>query len=311
MNNPLNPSKVQLDFLQDMDEDLDLDDIPEMNASNTESESSEPLADDSNNEAAALDAAELDKVTGALGTPDADSAPVVDPAVAPQPVAETPPVASPEPVAAVAAAPVPAVVESQAQPTPTPAASPDDITKVYSDWRSETEDLLAKHHYKLSEEDMIQIDSNPQEALPRMMARVYMDAVSAAITQVLTYLPQTMRQVTEQERINNESESAFFSKWPALKEKKEAVLSIGQVYRQMNPRATAEQFINEVGAAAMMSLRLDPSQGTQPAAPIAASPQPFVPAAQTPQGGILANQKPVNQFTALNEEFDRWEEELD
>lgn len=300
-------SNPQVDFLQDEDDDLDLDILGEEQAAE-ESDAS----DSSSSEAEALDSAELDKVTGPIGTPDADAAPVVETPATPAPASEPAPV--------VAESPAPVVVqEVQQQPAaPTPAPSPApaspsaaDITKVYTDWRTETEDLLAKHHYKLSEEDMAQIDAAPQEVLPRMMARVYMDAVSAAITQVLNYLPQTMRQVNEQERINSESENSFFGKWPALKEHKDSVLKIGQVYRQMNPQASAEQFINEVGAAAMVSLRLDPSGVVQQPVATPAPSAPFAPAAQTPQGGIAAPQKPVNMFTKLNEEFDSYDEEIE
>lgn len=303
----------QLQFLAEMDEDRDLDDelLTELNGNN-EPTGEEEAVSNSDSEAAEadkLDSAELDAVTGAVGTLDADAAPVVDPNAAPAVVPE------PAPVVAEAPAPAPAVVEQpQAVQQPAPVEAPAqpsdaDITKVWNDWRGETETLLAQHHYRLTEEEMALMDTSPQEVIPKMMSKVYLDAVSASLTQFLTYLPRMVRQVNEQDKVNQEAEDSFFGRWEQLKPHKEAVMKIGQVYRQMNPAASAEQFINEVGAAAMVSLRLDPT-GSKPAATPAA-PAAFVPAAQTPQGGVAAPKKPINPYTALNEEFDRWDEELE
>lgn len=301
----------QVSFLDEMDEDNDLDDFEAAVAGSATPAEENADPDSAPQPEDAVESAELDAVTGPLGTPDAGT-PEAD-AAALAAAAQAAP-AVPEPVPAQAELPLaaPEVVAPAApsQPAPVEAAPPaEDITKVYTDWRVQTEDLLAQHHYKLNEEEMALLDTNPQEVIPKIAAKVYLDAVSAAITQVTNYLPRMVRSVIEQDAVNTESENQFFSAWPALKGHKESVLKIGQVYRQMNPQASAEQFVNEVGAAAMVSLRLDPQGARAPATP--AAPAAFVPAAQTPQGGVAAPKGKVNPFTALNAEFDNFEEEID
>jgi len=157
---------------------------------------------------------------------------------------------------------------------------------------------------------MARLDTEPQAVIAEKMSQVYLDAVSAAISQVVQYLPRMVRQVNEQDAANSQSENAFFERWPDLKQHKDAVIKIGQVYRQMNPSAAADQFINEVGAAAMVSLRLDPSKGQAQQPAPAASQAPFVPAAQTPQGGTPRAQPSTNIFTQLDAEFNAIEEDI-
>lgn len=301
---------VMEEFLEDaagFDDELESDELNDARTEEPgEADSSEIAADESNK----ANLEELEAVTGSADPTGPEPTPVqteaLDPAAgqeAPQTPA-TEPAAATEPAQPVVAAPAEPASPAAAAPAP---VSTENIQEVFTDWRKQTEDLLAQHHYALSEEDMARLDTEPQEFIPRLAARIYLDAVSAAISQVVNYLPRMVRQVNEQDAVNSQSENAFFERWPDLKQHQQKVIAIGQTYRQMNPQATAEQFINEVGAAAMVSLRLDPA-GKTPAAP--ATQQPFVPAAQTPQGGVPKPVKPTNIFSQLDEEFSV-EEDID
>lgn len=294
-----------------------LEDAAELEFDDEDQPGTEESSDSSQtdpDEGANVDNTELEAVTGAAGTPDVDNQPDPAPGETPSPAAsqEAPaqqpatteaPAASTEPQPAPvqpAAPPEPVAQAPEAAPATTPPA--ENIQEVFTDWRTKTEDLLAQHHYALSAEDMARLDTEPQEIIPRLLSKVYLDAVSASISQVVQYLPQMVRQVNEQHAVNSQSENAFFERWPDLKQHQQTVISIGQVYRQRNPQATAEQFINEVGAAAMVSLRLDPSKGQAPASQPAQA-APFVPAAQSPQGGAPKAAPPSNIFTQLDQEF--------
>lgn len=136
--------------------------------------------------------------------------------------------------------------------------SDEEAAELFTEWRSTTEKLLAEHHYKLSEEEVAVLNENPAEFIPKAMSRVYLDCVSAAFQQFVTYLPRMVFQVLEQREANNSQENAFFTSWPALKEHRETVLRLGAAYRASNPTATVEDFINEVGAQSMVALRLTP-----------------------------------------------------
>lgn len=189
----------------------------------------------------------------------------------------------------------------------------EEINQVYADWRRETETLLAEHHYKLTKEEIDEIEADPAKALPRHMARVYMDSVTAAISQITTHMPRLVRIVIEQDSASSKAENAFFEQWPELKEHSDTVVKIGQAYRQLNPNASEEEFINEVGAAAMVSLRLDPTNrrngasNSTPKGNGRDSQQqhnaPFKPATSSP-GALPKAPVDTNPFTQLDAEFD-------
>lgn len=186
--------------------------------------------------------------------------------------------------------------------------------KLFSDWRSTTETLLAEHHYKMTEEQVAELNENPAAYIPKAMARVYLDTISASFQQFVNYLPRMVHQVLEARETNSQQENAFFNQWPDLKAHKDTVLRLGAAYRQSNPAASPEDFINEVGAQAMVALRMNPQlqqladknsgQNTD------ADEKPFKPAGGGPGGGEQKrnSNNPIDQ---LLDEFSQTEEEVD
>lgn len=231
------------------------------------------------------------KVTEEKSAPEASSSLVSSPSAEevkaqPELPAETPPV--------------------ETSPDPS-ASSSDQLVETYNAWRKESEALLAEHHYKLPHELAEELELDPVKAIPKLMSKVYLDAVSAAIGQVTTHLPRMVRLVNEQEQANQESENAFFTAWPDLKAHKDDVIKIGQAYRAQNPHASAEDFINNVGAMTMVALK-KPIPGHTSNLQSVSSPA-FVPAAQTPVGGIPPKAKSTNIFSQLDNEM--FEEDAD
>lgn len=228
---------------------------------------------------------------------------------------ETPPASSEaqvpgqesQPVAPEAQAVVPA---AQPAPSATPAqpSTPDQMVGIYNDWRNESESLLASHHYNLSHEQVEELELEPHKAIPKLMAKVYLDAVSAAIGQITTHLPRMVRLVSEQEQANTATENTFWDKWPDLKNEKDTVVRIGQAYRAQNPHASADDFINNVGAMAMVALK-KPIVGQPQSTPAPVQTPGFVPAAQTPVGGVPQRAPVGNMFTRADAEM--FEEDLD
>lgn len=188
--------------------------------------------------------------------------------------------------------------------------SPEEAGKLFTEWRGQTEDLLANHHYRLNEDQVNELNENPAAVIPKLMSKVYMDSISAAFQQFTNYLPRMVHQVIEQRNSMSKSEEAFFSKWPDLMDKKDTVIRLGQSYREANPTATQEQFINEVGAQAMVALRLMPINGGTPAAKPVEKQVPFKPAVGTPAPAPVTN-KSTNPFENLMSEFEVTEEDLD
>ena len=76
-------------------------------------------------------------------------------------------------------------------------------------------------------------------------------------------------------------------------------------YRHVDPNASLETFVKNVGAQAMIALKIPMEPSV--VAPVAAAPAPFQPAvARPPVGGPVAKE---NVFTQLDREFD--EEDAD
>jgi len=195
---------------------------------------------------------------------------------------------------------------TQTEPSTTPEAqpTPEQITEYYQGWRKNTEDVLAKTHYRLSQEQVDELDTNPVEMLPKVMAKVYLDAVTATLAQVASNFPRMVNEVLERNKVGDSREELFYQAWPDLKGEAKTVLRIAGAYRQMNPGATTDDFIREVGAQAMVTLRKPiPGMTANGAGEIQVPAKPFKPAAATPPSTGAAP-PPKNPFEALNDSFD-------
>jgi hypothetical protein len=203
--------------------------------------------------------------------------------------------------------PEPAPAEKKAEEKKDEVKQPEALTeeeagKLYGEWRSTTEALIAEHHYRLTEKDVAEFNENPAVFIPKAMSRVYMDSISAAFQQFTQYLPRMVDQVMTARQVRESRENAFFSKWPDLKPHRDAVLRLGAAYRQSNPQATLDDFINEVGAQAMVALRINPQQQQQQQTPASKEPSTFKPATSS---GTPTPPKPKssNPFEQLTQDF--------
>ncbi|KKL16904.1 hypothetical protein LCGC14_2490900 [marine sediment metagenome] len=223
----------------------------------------------------------------------APAAPVVPPVAEPTQVQQQPPAEPrPEPVAPVAAPTEPiAPVAPTVPEVPVPTAA---------EMRTQAEETLATQHYALSEEQAAELNEDMAIAVPKMMARVYMDSVTNTLAHVLQNLPGLVDNVLSQRKVVEKDEESFFTSWPKLREHRESITNIAQVYRQLHPTASPEQFIRDVGAQTMVAMKLtvDEVPAETPEAPT----RPFVPAASSPPAS--PGPPPTNPFEqmALEEE---------
>lgn len=188
--------------------------------------------------------------------------------------------------------------------TPEAAPTPEQMTEYYRTWRTQTEDVLAKTHYRLSQEQIDELDTNPVEMLPKVMAKVYLDAVTATMAQINANFPRLVNEVLERNKVGDAREQQFFEAWPDLKGEAPTVLRIAGAYRQMNPNATTDDFIREVGAQAMVTLRKPiPGMANGNGAPPIIPAKAFKPAAATPPSTGAAP-PPKNPYEVLNDSFD-------
>lgn len=231
------------------------------------------------------------------------------PAAAPAQAVSTPvPVAGAAAPATAPEAPAPLPQPPVATPAPgAPAAAPapvaQDAQAAFTAWRTNAESELAKGHFALPKEVAELAESDPvkfaQETLPALAAKVYLDTVTAAVSAIQAALPNAIDGLLNSRTAESKAEDEFFSAWPQIDRQahKSAVLEIGRTYRAMNPQATKDDYIKNVGALAALRLGL-PLQVAAPAASAAPAVRPHVPlavsapraaAAPVPNGNIFAS----------------------
>ncbi|HYE38148.1 hypothetical protein [Methylocaldum sp.] len=136
--------------------------------------------------------------------------------------------------------------------------------------------------YQILPEDAARLQTEPENVLPVLAARVQMQVLDA----VFSTLPQRVHamighhiQATEREKA---AESDMFTAYPALKEHRDAVLRVGAMYRAANPKATRQEAMKAIGDYCVQMLGL---QAPAAAAPAPAAPaNPFVPAQSSGAG---------------------------
>jgi len=236
--------------------------------------------------------------------------PAPAPAAAAEPVAPVPapaaPVADPAVPAPAAAAPVEGAEPSQPQP-----AAPQTVEEErrvlrenYTRARTEMETALATTHYKLDDAVKAALDSGDttalSEVIPKVAAKVHMDAMTSAVAHVMQYMPQMLGNLMVQREVETKAQNDFFTAWPQLKMDThgQVIQRLGLAYRQANPAASAADFIRDVGAQATLALKLPINNGTVPVpAPRAAA---FRPAGAGGGGGLTpAPRAELNPFEAL------------
>ena len=260
------------------------------------SEQWQTLADDFSAEDAGIEEVVVEAPAKApvAATPPANTEPPKAPEATKAPEA---PAVTPDPSKApVPAAQVPAAPAATAQVPTEPAAPQEDPQKVYEGLRTQLTD-----YYKLSDDQVQLLHSEPEKVLPLMAANLALDLQQAFTLQLQRGLPAMVQSVLRTQQRSEQGEKSFFDKWPQLTkpEYRETIQRLGQTYRQLYPAASAEQFIREVGAQALVTFQIPFNTETgavqQPVAQTRYAPPK---AASTPMSGPSGN-----VFEQLAEEF--------
>lgn len=219
---------------------------------------------------------------------------------APQPVVPQAPTETRQPPAVSPQAPAVAAAQPATASTPDMAAT----VRALQEQRTQVEAALAQH-YGLTQEEADAFATDPAGALPKMAARVHINAVAAALNHVAQHLPQLVNGMLEVRQRSAEAEKTFYERWPQLDRSKHdtVVKQMAQVYRQMNPNASSDDFIRHVGAQAVVALGLlQPGASVAPAQPQAPARQaPFVPAAISAPAARAGGPTNKNLFELYNE----------
>lgn len=233
------------------------------------------------------------------------------PAAATPPVSEGKPAAG-EPPAATPAAQTPAATPQGEQPAPTPPAIPQGkktpaaetpeqrTAREAADKQREEEQFNGLvEFYKIPDDMAAKLPTEPENVLPVLAARVHQSIARGVQTMLAQQLPEYISQTMEVQAAEERSKSAFYAKWPQLKQHEQQVLQAGQLYRAMNPAASADDAIQAIGEIVTKALGITVAAvPATPAAPAPAAPAPLRPAAV---GGsrVVAPPAEENEFTQL------------
>jgi len=233
------------------------------------------------------------------------SEPVAKPVQAVPEVAVAPaaPPVSPEAAPPVASQPAaaPTVPVQPSQPPRSVAPSAADLAA----WEGRQMQAL-EQHYQLSEDLKSAILTEPEVALPKILARAHMEITRSVVNATRNLMPSMFQEVTQSTRAEDDAKSTFYGANPDLAkpELEPVIMKLGAMYRQVNPHASAEEAVKRIGELVRVSVGLPaPVVAGGSSAPAASAPavqRPFTPA----RGGAApVAAKSDNAFTQLAEEL--------
>lgn len=211
--------------------------------------------------------------------PDDGVKPPVVPLVAPV-VAAVPPVQPPTPVQP----PVQPVAVAPAAPQQgLPPAS--EIAEIVQGLETHGKALaghIATTTFALSKEEADALEVNAVGEIPKLMARVHLEASKNTLRQIETFVPKIVEslvnKILQTRTASTEALADFYKAWPGLSSDKHQKLvdQYAKVFRATNPQATRKDAIAFVGAAIHAQLGL-PVQVAAPGSN-GQTPPPFAPA---------------------------------
>lgn len=181
-----------------------------------------------------------------------------------------PPAAPQAPVEAQPAAPVApqaseAVTSPQGGSPPLDPADPAGIAANLLQHEAAVIDHVAQNMFALSPQEVEALEGDAVAAIPKLMAKAYVRSQHNLLQHLAKTVPLLIERHLKASQRSQDSEARFYSQWPGLKkaEHGEAVNRIAQTYRKLNPSASFEQMVKDVGATVSQMLGIP----FQPAAP--------------------------------------------
>jgi hypothetical protein len=180
--------------------------------------------------------------------------------------------AAPEvtPVETVSPEPLP---EAKSLPQPETVSPPEKAVSAPTGPTQEQFLEALRARYAVSSEDATALLTEPESVLPKILARAHLQMVGEALGLFQRLLPGAVQQITEARLQASKAEDMFFGRWPELKGRTAEVVEMGKVYRQLNPKASAEQAVEAIGAMVKSALGMpNETKAPEPAKPVAFRP---------------------------------------
>lgn len=140
-------------------------------------------------------------------------------------------------------------------------------------------------YYKIPEDQAAKLPTEPENVLPFLAARLHSTVVQNVQQMIEQALPQQIGAYIKVQEAETAAKKAFYDAWPALQPYEQQVLQAGQLYRQLNPNVSSQDFIKAVGELVSRSLNI--AIAAAPAAPGAAPAPVAAPAAPAASPGFV------------------------
>lgn len=205
---------------------------------------------------------------------------------APPPEVKEPVAAAPvKPAVPEAKPPVPPVtpepVVGDSSASSAPRSAREELDAAFTGFKDNQEaltDWASKELFTLTPAEIEALDTNASEAIPRLMARSYTQAMMAATNMIRNFVPQMISQgVVQQQAASSKASEALTEFYAAnkhlnAKDHGDAVVRWAKMFRAANPKASRADAIKFVGTAVSTEL------GIAPGAAPPAKASPFAPA---------------------------------
>lgn len=191
--------------------------------------------------------------------------PAPTPSPTPAPTPSPTPAPTPSPTPAPAPTPSPTTTPTPTEtPAPTATPSPPAETPEQRQVRQAEEQKRAHQQlvdfYKIPDELASRLATEPEVVLPELAARMHAQLENHFLDMMHQRVPQMMQQLEQIRQANDRARVEFYGAWPGLKDHSARVVQIGQMYRQMNPKATPQEAIQKIGEIACAALGIPVQQ---------------------------------------------------
>lgn len=156
----------------------------------------------------------------------------------------------------------------------------------------------------ISDDEADNFLSDPRTVMSKLLAQAHLSAVEQSVTLMQHNAPQVVSQLVRQQAAYEREGQAFFNRWPKLAGHVDQVNKIAMSWRQQNPQASSQDFMENVGPLAHALLRIPVEDEAQPQPAPAESTAPPPP---PPRAGVQPRRSPkpsnLNPFEQLAEEM--------
>jgi hypothetical protein len=144
------------------------------------------------------------------------------------------------------------------------AAAQTKLTEDFAKWKQGRMTELTTA-YAVSEEDSTRLLTEPEAVLPKIAAQLHMQIMEDTLAAVQRMIPHMVPQVVQGTNREKEARALFFAKNPDLVKHEKEVMTMGKVFRQMNPKAGPEEAAEKIGNLVRSSMGLTPAPAAGPA----------------------------------------------